>query len=73
MNPHIRMSITLGEVGWRYAQRKSGQKLHIVQDFGNGTVAAIALCGAAYPWRMTINVPMAHACHNCWRIREGLR
>lgn len=57
---------------FRYAQEYGGQKLHLVQDFGHGEVAFRAICGRNPSrrgnWRMTINVPLAHACHNCVKI-----
>jgi hypothetical protein len=62
---------------WTYAQRLGGLKLHIVEKFADGAVADRALCGVGPDsvrgnWRMTINVPLAHACRNCTRIsRRG--
>ncbi len=57
---------------FRYAQENGGQKLHLVEDFGGGEVALRALCGRKPVkrgmWRMTINVPLANACHNCLRV-----
>ncbi len=51
-----------------YAQEKGGQKLHIVPVVSGG-VSNTALCGKHVAhWRMTINVPLAHACQNCVRI-----
>lgn len=51
-----------------YAQEKSGQKLHIVPVISDG-VSNTALCGKhVKTWRMTINVPLAHACRNCARV-----
>lgn len=53
----------------RYAQEKSGQKLHIVAAFGDDTVSTEALCGKKVThWRMTINMPLAHCCKNCVRV-----
>ena len=55
----------------RFAQEKPGQKLHIVPVVsGDSNVANTALCGrhVNHHWRMTINVPLGHACHNCVRI-----
>ena len=53
----------------RYAQEKLGQKLHLVHERADGGVGLEALCGryAAGGWRMTINVPLGHACRNCLR------
>jgi len=54
---------------YRYAQERGGQKLHLVEEFGGGRVSDIALCGrqpkTRGSWRMTINVPLAHACRRC--------
>jgi hypothetical protein len=53
--------------GYRYAQEKGGQQLHLVQVVGDG-VSLRARCGRHVDrWRMTINVPLGHACKNCWR------
>jgi hypothetical protein len=61
-----------------YAQFKSGQKLHLVYEPGEGYRGVIVragqlswpLCGKrnAGSYRMTINVPLGHSCRNCWRI-----
>lgn len=63
-----------------YAQYESGQKLHLVCEPGEeyrGEVIRIGhlswpLCGRRKPggYRMTINVPLAHACKNCRRVRR---
>jgi hypothetical protein len=54
----------------RYAQHKGGQKLHIV--FTNGEICSQPLCGKKGGlYRMTINVPLAHACMNCVRLRKN--
>jgi len=63
----------------RYAQVKGGQKLHLVYEAGEGINQDVLmplghvsapLCNR--PWdgnyRMTINVPLAHACKNCLRV-----
>lgn len=71
----------------RYAQIKGGQKLHLVYEPGEGISAdklipaghvSAPLCGCRWDghYRMTINMPLAHACHNCWRVwrsRHGTR
>lgn len=58
------------DIRTRFAQHKSGQKLHIVPLISGG-VAHTALCGKSVEhWRMTINVPLAHCCHNCARVDE---
>lgn len=62
----------------RYAQIKSSQKLHLVCEAGEeyrgkvirkGYLSA-PLCGrdSSDGYRMTINVPLGHACQNCQRI-----
>lgn len=63
---------------WTYAQRQSGQKLHITEKCADGAVADIAICGIGVApergaWRMTINVPLGHACKRCTRIARGTR
>jgi hypothetical protein len=64
----------------RYAQEKSGQKLHLVCEPGEeyrGEVIRAGrlshpLCGRkAASYRMTINMPLAHACKNCVRVRNA--
>ena len=61
----------------RYAQRRAGQKLHVVTEHEDGfrapRVSQRALCGRTGPWRMTINVPLAHACQNCQRALRARR
>jgi hypothetical protein len=68
----------------RYAQVDSGQKLHLVYEPGEGASldALISaghlskpICGRSVPsgYRMTINVPLAHACKNCQRIYRARR
>ncbi len=64
----------------RYAQVASGQKLHLVFEPGEQTFAGDVIragyisnpiCGRKVPpkgYRMTINVPLAHACQNCRRV-----
>lgn len=62
-----------------YAQYKSGQKLHLVYEPGEGHSEVVRsgflswpLCGRrAGSYRMTINVPLAHACHNCQRVYKA--
>ncbi len=58
---------------WRYAQRKAGQKLHLAEMRPDTTIAARAICGIAAPqgWRMTINVPLGHACGRCIKLRRA--
>ena len=63
----------------KYAQYKSGQKLHLVYEPGEGKDDAniiragylsFPLCGRRieHGYRMTIGVPLAHACQNCQRV-----
>ena len=64
----------------RYAQIKSGQKLHMVYEAGEGKDDAsivraghvsAPLCGCRTfdgSYRMTCNLPLAHACQNCRRV-----
>lgn len=71
-----------------YAQYRSGQKLHLVYEPGEGkdTESIIRkghlswpLCGRqdeAGGYRMTINIPLGNACKNCQRVyhaRHGAR
>lgn len=61
-----------------YAQIRSGQKLHLVYEAGEGKdeqsivragFVSSPLCGKRHNgYRMTINVPLANACRNCLRI-----
>lgn len=64
----------------KYAQIKGGQKLHLVYEPGEGTDpqhlipaghVSAPLCNTNNfkgNYRMTINVPLAHACKNCLRV-----
>lgn len=65
------MSTRIGEQGIRFAQEYGGQKLHLV-GIVDGGVAWTALCGRQPEkrghWRMTINLPLGHACKRCWKI-----
>ena len=65
----------------RYAQIKSGQKLHLIYEPGEGINRqslipaghlSLPLCNRKFAgdYRITINVPLAHACKNCLRIYE---
>lgn len=59
---------------YTYAQIAGGLKLHIVEKFADGAVDGRALCGQEPErWRMTINVPLAHACGSCVRLSRGDR
>lgn len=50
-----------------YAQIHRGNKLHLVFEAENRMSQPI--CGIRTDgYRMTSNVPLAHACHNCLRI-----
>lgn len=66
----------------RYAQVESGQRLHLVCEPGEeyrgeiiraGYLSA-PLCGRRFNggYRMTINLPMGHACRNCRRVLDSL-
>lgn len=68
----------------RYAQIKSGAKLHLVCEPGESYYGQIIRAGhvsaplcktTAFTgsYRMTINLPLAHACTNCVRIRNSSR
>jgi hypothetical protein len=61
-----------------YAQIKGGNKLHLACEAGEefkgevlrkGFISA-PICGTKWPgrYRMTCNVPLAHACRNCCRV-----
>jgi hypothetical protein len=54
----------------RYAQIKSGRKLHLVfEAFGQ---LSNPICGVkASNYRMTCNVPLGNSCHNCNRIYDA--
>lgn len=53
----------------RYAQIKSGNKLHLVFE-AEGSISN-PICGIKTDkYRMTINVPLGHACRNCSRINN---
>lgn len=57
---------------WRYGQAKGGQKLHLVYVSGTNAAVSQPLCGRYIPhYRMTINVPLAHACRNCVRVARA--
>ncbi len=65
----------------RYAQNKGGQKLHLVCEPGEvykgitvrkGFIG-LPLCGLKpTEYRMTINVPLGHACKNCLRVFRAM-
>lgn len=66
----------------RYAQEYGGQKLHLVREVdpglnGGNPVENVALCGRRPTkrgaWRMTINVPLGHACKRCLRVLRRLQ
>jgi len=55
----------------RWAQIKGGQKLHLVFEIGTDSLSQ-PICGRKTSgYRMTINVPLAHACHNCLRVYDN--
>lgn len=54
----------------KYAQIRGGLKLHLVYDYGDKGLSK-TLCGISPKhYRMTINLPMGHACKNCQRIHK---
>lgn len=64
----------------RYAQEFGGQKLHLVEEsIDNQTnqrvISNKALCGRTPSkrgqWRMTINLPLGHACKKCVKSRQS--
>ena len=66
----------------KYMQIESGQKLHLVYEAGEGPsedkiiragYVSAPICGRGFRasdggYRMTINMPLAHACKRCQRI-----
>ena len=59
-------AVIRGRKAWRYAQWKSGLKLHLAEMLPTGDVERYSLCGLIVDhWRMTINLPLAHACQRC--------
>jgi len=68
-----------------YAQIKASQKLHLVYEPGEGRTSqtlvpagrlGLPLCGCLVPasgYRMTINVPLGHACQRCRRVLRSRR
>lgn len=53
----------------RYAQYKSGLKLHIVHTRDDEPELR-AICGFTVPrWRMTINIPLNACCKRCAKAR----
>lgn len=63
----------------RYAQIRSGRKLHLACEAGedyHGEVIRVGRISAPLcktnaftgRYRMTINVPLGHACRNCLRV-----
>jgi hypothetical protein len=66
-----------------YAQIKSGGKLHLAYEAGEGRDASslvprgmisAPLCGSVAfhgRYRMTINVPLANACKRCLRVSRA--
>ena len=52
----------------KYAQIKSGLKLHLVHEYEDDTVGQ-PICGIkANGFRMSINVPLGNACKRCLRV-----
>ena len=65
----------------RYAQEYGGQKLHLVEEYidnmtNQTLISRKALCGRKPDkrgqWRMTINMPLGHACKNCMRVYSAM-
>lgn len=65
-----------------YAQIKSGNKMHLAYQPGEGWVDMIVkagylsapLCGQPVPssgYRMTCNLPLGHACKACRRVARS--
>jgi hypothetical protein len=66
-----------------YAQIKGGQKLHLAYEPGEGPAPdtlvpaghlSAPICGQRTfngHYRMTINLPLAHACKNCLRVARA--
>ena len=65
----------------RYMQIKGSQKLHLVYEPGEGVdpkrlipagYVSAPICGRGFDengqFRMTINVPLGHACRRCLRV-----
>lgn len=51
----------------KYAQIKSGNKLHLVYEMPNGTLSD-PVCGIkADHYRISVNLPMGMSCKNCLR------
>lgn len=70
----------------RYMQIKSGQKLHLVYEAGEGKDdqhlikadhVSAPICGRGFDkdgnHRMTINVPLGNACRNCQKVYKSRR
>ena len=59
---------------YRYAQHRGGQKLHLAEAVGESQIKTRVLCGRVFDkFRMTINLPLGHACKNCIRQANRLR
>lgn len=67
-----------------YAQIKSGQKMHLAYEPGEGRDDAsivragslsLPLCGKSFTgnYRMTCNLPLGHACKACQRVFRARR
>lgn len=63
-------AVIRGRRAWRYAQEKGGQQLHLAELDAAGNTENVSLCGRVVKrWRMTINLPLNHACKRCWKAR----
>ena len=59
---------------YRYVQYKSGLKLHLGHVVDDDKIHARVLCGRRFDkFRMSINVPLAHACKSCVKQANRLR
>jgi len=52
-----------------FAREKPKQKLHLVEDLGNGRVSTSALCGRRADWAVTCNIPYFKVCLRCWNSK----
>ncbi len=57
----------------RYAQVKSGQKLHLAHEIDGAL--GLPLCGRKVEdgYRMNVNCPMNWLCQNCKRVYAAMR
>jgi hypothetical protein len=59
-----------------YVQEYAGQKLHLVQEYGESAVSSRALCGRTCDrrgaWRLAINLPLGLECKRCSRVYRAI-